>query len=49
MNEGGDECEGSLSFGLLVLQEFKIGCSVKTHKVSVTDCCDDSKCHGYIW
>jgi len=35
MNEGGDECEVSLCFGLLVLQAIKIGCSVKTHKVSI--------------
>jgi len=39
LNEGGDECEVSLCFGLLVLQAFKIGCSVKTYKVSIIDYC----------
>jgi hypothetical protein len=39
MNEGGDECEVSLCFGLLVLQAIKIGCSVKTHKVSIIHYC----------
>ena len=39
MKEGGDECEVSLCFGLLVLQAFKMGCSVKIHKVSIIDYC----------